>query len=319
MQSRNAIKHSALFAAVVYAWTAACDSPVGPGAPILTRIDPAWVTGAAAAAVDPGTGLFVLDRDPVSVLAPEVAESAAVAMARLVLNPATIGDARAAYERDRGAPLAAWNRLSACGRTIRVETPFGPAPPETPLVIARSRRAQWAVTLCGPRGDAQLAVSTSDVESGVPFVGSDYWTGSTGLLNGMHSLFGIPPGLGAGTLPSPEATVREVFTRLAVRVAEVPKPFVSWSGVSAAPRYPIWRVILAEPIQATHDDGSPAGALTVVYVRAVADDLLGFFTPVGEQPAQVWQPFPLSLDPIRLDSVAFAVTSPVMFRRLRDP
>ena len=52
------------------------------------------------------------------------AEAAAVAYARYVLNPATTLELSARLATDRGGAISTWNRLSACARTVRAESPW---------------------------------------------------------------------------------------------------------------------------------------------------------------------------------------------------
>jgi hypothetical protein len=313
----HTVRTSILCVATACFGALACDDLTGPAAPATVRVDPAWVTGAAAAAVDPASGLFRITLGPGSALTIAAAESASLAVARFQLNPATFGNSRSVYEQDRGgAAVASWDRLEPCGRSIRVESPFGPAPVGTPTYLAHAMRSRWAVTLCGPRGDAQLAVSTADALSGARFVGADYDLADLDSLGGMHTLVGIPPGRGRETEPSPEAAVQAVFRRLGVQVSAVPEPFVRWAGAQFVARQPIWRVTLAHAVEGVHDDGSAAGPLTTVFVRAVSPDSVDLFTPASEQPSQVWRLFIVRGETVGIDSVPFAVVSPIVFRRL---
>ena len=103
--------------------TGACSEPTSPAARAV-RVDPSWVVGEAAAAVDPASGLFVLLPAATSVISVAAAEAAAVAYARYVLNPATTLELSARLATDRGGAISTWNRLSACARTVRAESPW---------------------------------------------------------------------------------------------------------------------------------------------------------------------------------------------------
>lgn len=304
---------------VVIAWTAACSDPSGLASPRALRVDAQWVTGEAAAAVDPGTGLFRIDPAPSAVLTRAAAESVAVASIRFGLHFAVLSNTRASLEADRGAPIAAWDALRPCGRTMLALTPFGPAPAEAPRTLARFLGSAWSVTLCGPSGDPQVALHISDAQSGARFVGEDFNLADIDSLAQMYISNGLPRSAAAGMQPSPEAVVGSLFAHTGVPISLVPRPRIHWFPPTMIARYPMWQLELTTTVTAQFDGGQMTGPFSTVYGRLVAPDSVEFFVPSDSQPATIWAPYFLSTEPAIQDSVAFAVVRPIVFRRVRFP
>lgn len=296
-----------------------CTEPTAPTGPSVVRVDPDWVTGAAAAGVDRASRLFVLLPGVPTQLTPAAAESAAVAYIRFALHPETLGNERATLEADRGEPVADWNRLLPCSRTVFVETPVGPAPDTTERNLVRYMRSSWALTLCGPAGDPQVGITVRDTRSGATFVGPDYAPETINAIGQMHASIGLPRRRGPAPHPSPEAAVRALFRLTGVPVAEVPRARVYWAPLMTIATMPIWELNLAAAVTATFDGGETTPPFTRVYARAVADDAIEFSLPSAVQPDVLWMPFPISFDPLVIDSLPFAVLHPVAFRRVRFP
>lgn len=296
-----------------------CSEPTGPTRTTIVRVDPEWVTGAAAAGVDPRSRLFVLAPHISALLSSVAAESAAVAYVRFALGPSTLGNARSSLEADRGAPIAAWDRLLPCGRTALAETPFGTAPAGAPRNLVRYMRSAWSVTLCGPDGDPQVGVGVSDTRSGARFVGADYLLADIDSVGQMHASIGLPRHWGGGLRPSPESAVGKLFQHTGVPIAEVPRPRIHWAPLMTVAMMPLWEIELASSVTATFENGDPTTPFTRVYARLISEDSIEFTVPSDVQPEVLWSPFPISFEPFILDSLPFAVVHPIVFRRVRFP
>lgn len=296
-----------------------CSEPTGPTRSTIVRVEPEWVTGAAAAGVDPVSRLFVLTPHVGALLTPVAAESAAVAYIRFALNPGTLSNARPSLEADRGAPVAAWDRLLPCGRTVLAETPFGTAPAGAPRNLVRYMRSAWSVTLCGPGGEPQVGVGVSDTRSGARFVGADYVLADIDSIGQMHIDIGLPRHWGGGLRPSPESAVGKLFQETGVPIAEVPRPRVYWAPLMTVAMLPLWELELASSVTATFETGDPTTPFTRVYARLISGDSIEFSVPSDVQPEEIWLPFPISFEPFISDSLPFAVVHPIAFRRVRFP
>jgi hypothetical protein len=287
----------------------ACDAPTS-AAPRIVRVDPSWVTGAAAAAVDPTTRLFVIAPSSATQLTRAGADSTALAAVRFSLNPSTFGNGRTSLEEDRGGPIAAFDQVRVCGRAMLVETPFGTPLAPAPRNLLRFMSSAWTHTVCGPRGDPQVAVHTVDVVTGVRYIGADWVITDLDSIGQVHNSGGIPIGRAGGApWPSPEDVLKRLLEATGVPIAEVPRPQFHW--------YPIWRFTLSTAVEGLLDDGETSAPFTVVYARLVAEDSVEFFLPEEDQPTHVWGYFPASFDPPVIDSVQFPVTKPILFRRVR--
>lgn len=297
----------------------ACSEPTGPVRRDDLRVDPSWVIGEAAAGVDPTTGLFILAPPAAHELSLAAAESAAVAYIRFSLNPGTLGNGREVLESDRGAPIGAWDRLSPCGRSIHVRTPFAPAAATAPRNLVRHLKSAWSVTLCGPNQDPQLGIGVADTRSGARFVGPDYLAADIDSIRQMHTSVGIPRSRSGGLQPSAEAVVGALYGITGIPVTHVPRPQLTWRPPMTIPMYPIWELETAATFSGRFEDGAETGPISLIYAGLFALDSLGFFVAAESQPNEVWMPFPVSFDPLVLDSVAVSVLHPISFRRVLFP
>lgn len=297
----------------------ACSEPTGVERRPVLRVDPAWVTGEAAAGVDPVTGLFVLAPPSTTELPAVAAESAAVAYIRFSLNPGTFGNERETLEDDRGAPIAAWDRLLPCGRTVHVQTPFAPAPATAPPILVRYMKSAWSVTLCGPDDDPQVAIGVADTRSGARFVGPDYLLADIDSIGQMHTSFGLPRAWAGGPMPSAEAAVGALYGFTGVPIIRVPRPVLHWAPLMTVPSFPTWDLQTATTFTARFDNGELTSPLSRIYARLFTLDSIGFYVPAESQPAEVWMPFPVSFDPFVVDSAAIGVLQPIAFRRVYFP
>lgn len=295
----------------------ACDAPTGPSAPRVVRVDPSWVTGAAAAAVDPVSRLFVIAPSGESVLTRAGADSAALASIRFSLNPGTFGNGRSTLEADRGAPVAAWNEMRVCGRAMRVESPFGAPLDTAPRNLVRFLSSAWAHTICGPRGDAQVAMHTADVRTGVRFNGADYVIADLDSIGQVHINVGIPVTSGVVPWPSPEEVLRRLFALTGVPISQVPRPQLHWAPPVTVAWLPMWRLELSAPITGQLEGGGAAPPFSTIFARLDIGDSITFFIPEEAQPPVIWAPFAVSFEPFVEDSVAIPVIKPILFRRVR--
>jgi hypothetical protein len=287
------------------------------------RVEPQWVTGAAAAAVNPVTGLFALETSSTSALTPSGAESLAVAIIRLPLGAggSIANFTREDLESDRGAPIAAWDKLLACGRPVRAETPFGASVGDSASGAALYMRARWSVTLCGPARDPQVTFDMTDIRSGVRFIGADVDPSDAHVLRLRSILFGLPLGEAGGTVPSPEAAVEALWRATGVPVSQVPRAHLYWRSVVTVARRPLWELELATGVQANiiQLNGLSPRVVSRVYAQFTGLDIIEFFVPADTQPPQVWMPFLSATNPLVADSIAFPVIRPIEFRRVLFP
>jgi hypothetical protein len=295
----------------------ACDAPTGPTEPRVVRVDPTWVTGVAAAAVDPVSGLFVIAPSSESVRTRAGADSAALASIRLSLHPGTVGNGRSTLESDRGAPVAAWNEMRVCGRAMRVESPFGAPLSTAPRNLMRFLSSAWAHTICGPRGDAQIAMHTTDVHTGVRFSGTDYVVADLDSIGQVHLSAGIPLTRGGIPWPSPEEVLRRLFELTGVPISQVPQPQLHWYPPVTVAWLPMWRLELSAQITGQFEDGGIAPPFSTIFARLDIGDSIAFYVPEETQPPVIWAPFPVSFEPFVMDSVRFPVIKPILFRRVR--
>jgi hypothetical protein len=294
----------------------ACDAPTGPSDPRIVRVDPAWVTGAAAAAVDPVSRLFAISPSGESALTRAGADSAALASIRLALHPGTVGNGRSSLESDRGAPVAAWNEMSVCGRAMRVESPFGAPLDTAPRNLRRFLSSAWVHTICGPRGDAQVAMHTTDVRTGIRFNGADYVIADLDSIGQVHLDSGIPVTGGVVPWPSPEEVLRRLFELTGVPISQVPQPQLHWYPPITVAWIHMWRLELSAQITGQLEDGGTAPPFSTIFARLDIGDSIAFYVPEETQPSVIWAPFPVSFEPFVEDSVAFPVIKPIIFRRV---
>lgn len=310
---------SSLIAPVVLVFLG-CTEPTGLDPEPLTRVNASWVTGAAATAVDPMTGLFRLTAPPANVLGVESAESAALAYARMNLN--TFGS-DPWLEQEHGGPIAAWNELVPCGRTAYATSAFGPAPDPAPRELRRFVSSSWAVTLCGPDGRPDLSVGVADAVSGARMDGADYLIADIDSLAQMHSMIGVPAGWPRGLSILPEDAVGALFRATQVRISEAPVGHVYWSPGMTVPAHLTWELVLEAAVVGQLESGAQSQPVTRIRVTrftpGVADDDIRFLVPEDSQPTEVWVPYPVQFDPPLADSVAVPVIHPLNMQRITFP
>jgi hypothetical protein len=292
--------------------------PVAPAS--AAGVDPAWVTGAAARALDPASGLFVLPDPTPRVVSRPAAESVAVGVARFYGSPGLLGNARAALVEQRGAPIA-FDALRPCGRATYVRNGHGEPPPGTPGWVRRGLSPQWAVPLCVPGTlETQLSV-------GVPDGPRDLGTVGTTLVGwrefgGGHdfTVVGVPARFPAGLPLPPEAAVAYAVRVTGRRVAAVPVGYDV-----AGPNYPLcagWQLTLEAPVRLVGDSTGRAYETTTVYVRPPGACYAAgarLYVPLADQPAATLTLVPRDtarrMDPLVLDTLAVPVVGPRQFER----
>lgn len=244
-----------------------CDNPVSPKQWQLTTVAPEWVTGAAATAVDPASGLFQVPVAEGAGYDAAHARALAHGYVRAFVTDGPFNNSRPVAEQDRGGRIS-WDRLAPCGRTVLVETPWGAPPPAIPRPLGRARGPRWAVSFCGPRG-AELAIGVSEDSRSLDVVdGALVWT-DLDSLSGVFSMAGVPERYPSGFPLTPEDAVATAFARFGTRIIEPPTPFdqLSPNGSSQMPFCASWRLVLEAPVEVHRADGSGAAVVDVLFLR----------------------------------------------------
>jgi hypothetical protein len=276
------------------------------------------VTGAAARAHDPTSGLFILPDPPHRYVSRVAAESVAVAVARFYGSPNLLGNGRAVLEEQRGG-LVAFRTLRPCGRATYALNGYGEPPPGAPGALLRHLGPQWAVPLCAPGvPGAQLSVGVPDGPRFLQVAGTELvgWQPFGG--GNDFSAVGVPARFPAGLPLTPEAAVAYAARTTGRRVAAVPAAY-DFHG----PNYPLcagWRLTLDAPARLVGDStGRPYEAATV-YVRPPGACFAAgarLYVPLAEQPGSVWllarRDTAARADGVSFDTLAVSVTGPVRF------
>lgn len=298
-----------------------CDSPVGPRAVAPpTRVSSEWVVGAAAAAVDPETGLFILTPALDATLDAATARALARGFLPIAAYDGPFGNSRLVAEQDRGQPIN-WNALEPCGRTYRVSTAFGPHPEVVPRNLQRINAAQWVVSFCGPN-DVELSISVSDAPRSLDVVGDSLVWAHPDSLGGVFTVTGVPAQFPSGTPLPPEDAVAFAFAMTNTRISEAPEPFdqLGPPGIGQLPLCASWRLVLEQPVSVIPVAGGPVELVNELFVRhepacfATTIALYAADTPVD---ASVWVRYltrPAGVPTI--DSVLVDTRGPTRFRRV---
>jgi hypothetical protein len=298
----------------------ACADAAGPAASHELRVDPAWVVGEAAGAVDPATGLFTLVPAEPSVLTAEAADSVAVAYGRMMLSPSTFGNSRAVLEGDRMGPISAWDRMRACDRTVHRLTPFGAVPSALRPPFDRLFASRWGVILCGTGDTPEIAVDVSDLDLGLSYVGQDFTPASVRSLNGAIIAFGIRRTLGAARALSPEEAVKAVFELTGRPIRRPPRSVLRWLPLYTSQICPSWELELAAPVTGLNVDTGDSVTVSSLLVERGLPHCIGapveFRIAAPVQPTELWYPFPVSAGSSERDSVAVPIIRPVLYHRL---
>jgi hypothetical protein len=296
-----------------------CESPVGPRAVAPTRVDPEWVVGAAAAAVDPETGLFLLAPALDAELDVAAARSLALAYLPIAAYDGPFSS-RGVVEQDRGKPIN-WNSLEPCGRTYRVSSAFGPHPESVPRQYHRINAAQWVVSFCGPN-DVEVSISVSDAPRSLEVVNDSLVWAHPDSLDGVFTVTGVPAQFPSGIPLPPEDAVAYVFAMTNTRISEAPEPFdqLGPPGIGQLPLCASWRLVFEQPVSVIPVAGGPVELVNELFVRhepacfATTIALYAADTPVD---ASVWVRYatrPAGV--LTIDSVLVDAQGPTRFHRV---
>lgn len=301
----------------------ACGPSTAPlvGPPVL-RVDTAWVSGPAAAAVDPITGLFHLETDSWTVTSPAAAESVATAVTRLIGNPASGGNLRSNTESERGAPID-WQSVQPCERFTYSISPVGDIPPNVPGWLRRALSSHWAVPLCGSDRRVQVSIGVPDAVRDARIVNGALVLRQFGGGE-EFDLTGVPSHFSNGLPLSPEAAVKALALAANVRTREVPVAINQHDSVGAGqlPLCASWRLRVERPRRAFAPNGYSA-IYTEFFVRRVPacfSSEIGFFVASTPQPMSRVVTFPKDTASLRndagADSATVSLTLPTHFVRV---
>jgi hypothetical protein len=198
--------------------TQACRDESAPRSMGFARVEVAWVTGAAAAAVQ-ADGRIALPA-PVAPGPREIGEGAAraqaVAWAHAVAT--ALGNVRPSLEEVHGAPID-FTRLTDCDRAYYVESGFGVVPESAAPWIHNGLGNRWLIRLCDDRGNIPVVLNVA--------ANSDAWIESGQLRTpafNSGNLFRWSA-IKRGSLPlpfEPEAAIGFAYRATGVRTSEVP-------------------------------------------------------------------------------------------------
>jgi hypothetical protein len=305
----------------VVALGGACSDATAP--PVRhVRVNPAWVSGEALAALDPSSGQFRLADPQASHVQRLSAETLAVAVARFYGDANTSGNAREVLEQDRGGPID-FNHLMPCSRAIYAASPLGEFPPPAPGWLRRAWGPQWAIALCGHDGGAQLSVGVPDNPMDVRVVdGRIVFRQSGGGSN--FNAAGVPARFSLGLPLTPEEAVAEVFAQTMRRTVLVPFPMDQHdaNGVGQLPLCASWRIEIEAAVTVRSETDQRTLEAKEFFVRrwpACFSDSIALYVAAPVQPSARWFAFPkdtTSIATVDLDSVQVAVIRPIAFERV---
>jgi hypothetical protein len=300
----------------------ACSDGTAPQISDLVRVDPAWVVGDAAAALDSVSGQFRLTPPQIVVVSMAHAETLAVAIARSYGDPNSFGNARAVLEQDRGAPIE-FDKLHVCSRRTYVSSAVGPLPTSVPGWIRRTWGPHWALPMCGDDGSAQLSVGIADnpldshVENGRLVLRAD---GGGADFTGI----GVPVRYRSGLPVSPEEAVAIVVRLTGRRVSSVPVAFNQRdaSGIGQFPLCASWRVFLEGQITVHIQSTGQTREVQELFIHNAPtcfSDNLVFDAASATQPTSQWIAVPhdsLQGFSSGVDSVLAILVGPTVFERV---
>lgn len=221
------------------------------------RVDTAWVSGMAASAVDPMTGLFRPGGSSWMVTSPASAESVAIAVARLIGSPAQGGNLRGYTEGEHGAPID-WERVRPCQRNTYSTSPVGTIPPKVPGWLRRSLSSHWAIPLCDTDGLVQVSVGVPDAVRDARIVNGALVLRQFGGGE-EFDVTGVPHRFSSGLPLPPEEAVRALAIVAHVRTNEVPVAINQYDEVAGQlPLCASWRLRVDQPRFAFTSTGDSA-------------------------------------------------------------
>jgi hypothetical protein len=290
---------------------------------VVDRVNPAWVTGDAAAALDSTTGLFRLMLPSGRHLAIATADTLAAAVVRFFADPNLVGNGRQSLVDDRGAPID-FDHLHLCRRLTYSESPIGELPAAAPGWTRRANASAWAMPFCGTDETAQLSIGIPDAPTDLTVVdGHLVFRAIGGGANFLSA--GIPTRYPSGLPLPPETAVKSVFERTAARTIAVPTAYNQpVSDLLQMPLCASWRLHLERAVAVYNRvarDTQFVADLFVGHAAACYADSVAFFIPAPIQPTTFVVRFskdttgasgPFSA----LDSVAAPLVGPTRFERV---
>lgn len=298
----------------------ACDSPTAPGSEMPTRVNPDWVVGAAASAVDPVSGLFLLTPRYDTELDAATARSLAAAYLSLTANEGPVGNTRLVAEQDRGTEIN-WSSLQPCGRTYVASSSLGPHPETVPRVYHRLNAAQWVVSFCGPR-DVELSIGVSDAPTSLSIVNGTLVWDHPDSLAGVFTVTGVPKAFPSGIPLTPEDAVSFAFAMTRTRVAEPPEAFdqLGPGGIGQLPLCASWRLVFEDPVPVVPESGGPVEVVNELYVRhepACFSTTIALYAADSPADENVWVRYLTGLpNSPSTDSVLVRALGPSRFHRV---
>lgn len=305
---------------VVWSISSGCDSPTSTRTDRGTRVDPSWVVGAAAEAVDAGTGLFLLTPPSGAELGILQARSLARGYLKLTANEGPFGNSRAFAEQDRGGRIN-WDALQPCGRTYRVSTSLGALPQYVPREYHRLTASQWVVAFCSA-GIAELSISVSDAPMSVSVVGDSLVWEDPDSLRGVFTFTGVPPTFPSGIPLTPEDAVQSAFAQTGTRISEAPEAIdqLESSGVGQLPLCGSWRLVFERPVRVAPVGGGQVELVEELFARhepACFSRTIAFYAASTPPTATAWVRYVSGYgSAARIDSVSVNGVGPLTFHRV---
>lgn len=263
--------HGALL--VVFSSAGCFDSE--PSEPQLsTVVSPAYVTGAAAAALGPD-GRFALEA-PSSpngdrIISPVQARRLAMGFLR------SFGVAfRAGWEAERGGPIDLAS-LAASPRVYFAQTPYSAVPRNDVHSAHRRHFGPYYLVTLLQRSEPVLQISVSALTT-------EYSIDDRGRLvapveTGMDFISDAMPADGSFRPISPEEAVAMAAEATGATIRDVPELVLM--GSAHSPAFARWRIELDRPIRARGRDGRDAAAQRTVFVGSLRNSRFAVDDPDG--------------------------------------
>lgn len=233
----------------------ACRDTTVVTTPDNARLNRAFVTGGAAAALD-ADGRFVLGSGR-SWTRSELNESDAKALADVYVHRFARTNA-GFHERLRGKPIN-FEKLRPCGRAYYARSPYEEPAAGVPDAIVNVIAPRWIFTFCEDANDAAMSVAVATTATHL--VMRDGRIDPMSLRGSEFYGLGVPAG--KSMTVSPERAVERVATESGRRVAEVPVlvlPGLPWEPLAAR-----WLLVTEAAIRVRNAHGQPA-LLNSIYV-----------------------------------------------------
>jgi len=226
--------------------TAGCQDQASIVPPDDSGINRAFVTGAAAAALD-ADGRFALESAGTWARA-ELTESQAVVLTDYYARKLA-PTLPSYFERSHGQPID-FAQLRQCGRVYYAASPYLEPPSSTPRALVNTLSPRWLVTYCDGNELPALSVSVASTATSLRLLeGSIDPASEVGM---EFEADGIPAG--AATPMAPERAVERLAQEARRRVATVPRLVLpGFPYVAATAR---WQLDLETPVEAHGGSGT---------------------------------------------------------------